>query len=269
MFELASYMWGLAIILIVGVATWIVSVIKRDVSIVDSLWSLMFLIAAVVYALVLPETGPRATLTLVLVALWSFRLAGYIAWRNWGEGEDYRYQQIRANNEPNFTVKSLYIVFGFQGILAWIISLPLLAAMASLNSLNALDYVGVLVWAVGMFFETVGDWQLARFKADPVSKGKVLNSGLWRYTRHPNYFGNSCIWWGLFLIAWAAGGWWSIVSPIMMTFLLLKVSGVAMLEKDIGERRPGYREYVTQTNAFLPGRPKIAATTQLHQEGVS
>jgi steroid 5-alpha reductase family enzyme len=258
-FDLTAYLWGLAAILAMGLATWVISAVKRDVSIVDSLWSLMFLAAAFVYLATVPEAGPRAELLVALVGGWSVRLAGYITWRNWGEEEDYRYRQIRERNQPNFTVKSLYLVFGLQGLIGWVVSLPLLAAIAGSAPLGPLDYAGVLLWSVGLFFEAVGDWQLARFKADPANRGKVLDTGLWRYTRHPNYFGNACVWWGFFLLAWGAGGWWSIVSPLLMTLLLLRVSGVAMLEKDIGERRPAYRDYIERTNAFIPGPPRARA----------
>jgi len=257
-FHLDAYLLALVAILAAGVLTWLVSLAKHDVSIVDSLWSMMFLIAAAAFAMTVPESGPRATLVLILVTLWSVRLAAHITWRNWGEGEDHRYQKIRANNEPRFGLKSLYIVFGLQGVLAWIISLPLLAAVASTRDLTVLDFAGVTLWAVGMIFEAGGDYQLARFKADPSNSGKVMDRGLWRYTRHPNYFGNASVWWGFFLIALAAGGWWSVISPILMTFLLLKVSGVALLEKDIGERRPNYADYISRTNAFFPGPPKKA-----------
>lgn len=256
MFHLDAYLLGLAAILAAGFVTWLVSLARRDVSIVDSLWSIMFLIAALVFALALPDYGTRSALVLGLVTLWSLRLAAYITWRNWGEGEDRRYQQIRANNQPYFGLKSLYIVFGLQGVIAWIVSLPLLAAMANTGELNVLDYAGIALWLIGMVFEAGGDYQLARFKADPSNKNKVMDQGLWRYTRHPNYFGNACIWWGFFLIALAAGGWWSVISPIVMTLLLLKVSGVALLEKDIGERRPEYAAYITRTNAFFPGPPR-------------
>jgi steroid 5-alpha reductase family enzyme len=266
MFDLTSYLWGLAAILSAGALTWGASLVKRDVSIVDSLWAAMFLVAALAYAASYPDPGPRTTLVLVLVSLWALRLSGYITWRNWGEGEDFRYQQIRANNEPGFAFKSLYIVFGLQGLIAWIVSLPLLAAIVSGEPINAFDYLGVALWTAGMIFEAVGDLQLARFKADPANRAKVLDSGLWRYTRHPNYFGNACIWWGLFLIGLAAGGWWSIVSPLVMTFMLLKISGVALLEKDIGERRPGYRDYVRRTNAFIPGPPRAPQSQQPYQE---
>lgn len=234
---------------------WLVSLVKHDVSIVDSLWSLMFLAGAVMYASMTAEPGPRTTLVLILVAVWALRLFGYITWRNWGEEEDRRYQAIRARNEPNFAVKSLYLIFLLQATLAWIISLPLLAAIAGLGPLGALDYLGVTLFAVGLLFETAGDFQLARFKADPANDGQVMRSGLWSYTRHPNYFGECCVWWGFFLIALSAGGWWSIVGPVLMTVLLLKVSGVALLEKDLSERRPDYAQYVKNTNAFFPGFP--------------
>ena len=259
MFNLDLWLLSLQALLAFGVAGWLVSLVKKDVSIVDSLWSIMFLIAAVIYY-VFGDAGPRGQLILLLSSLWSIRLAVYITWRNWGEGEDYRYQQIRANNSPNFAFKSIYIVFGLQAALAWFISLPLLAAVLGTRPLGILDVVGVVVWAVGFVFESLGDLQLARFKNDPANKGKVLDSGLWSVTRHPNYFGDFCVWWGFFLIALSAGGWWSIAAPLLMSFLLLKVSGVAMLEKDIGERRPAYAEYIASTNAFFPGpRRKVSS----------
>lgn len=256
MFDLNSYFLGLAVIITTAIAVWLASLVKRDVSIVDSLWPLLFLLAAITYSLSLAEAGPRTALVLVLVGVWAIRLFTYITWRNWGEAEDRRYQAIRANNEPNFEYKSIYIVFGLQGIIAWIVSLPLLAAIASPTPITSLDYIGIALWAVGMIFEAGGDHQLAQFKADPANKGQVMDRGLWRYSRHPNYFGNACIWWGLGLIAVAGGSWWSVVSAVMMTFLLLKISGVSLLEKDIGERRPAYVDYIARTSAFIPCPPK-------------
>jgi steroid 5-alpha reductase family enzyme len=250
--------WGLAAILLLAAATWVVSLVKSDVSIVDAMWSLLILAAALVYAAVLPPTGPRAPWVLPLAALWALRLSAHITWRNWGEPEDRRYQAIRARNEPRFALKSLYLVFGLQGVLATIVSLPLLAALAAPVPLAWLDAFGLALVVFGVLFEAVADWQLARFKADPGNRGKVMDHGLWRYSRHPNYFGEFCVWWGFFLVALAAGGWWSILSPLLMSVLLLKVSGVALLEQDIGERRPAYRDYVARTNAFFPGAPRPA-----------
>jgi len=246
----------LGILALAAILTWVLSLAKGNVAIVDSLWSLMFIIAGYTYAYLLSAAGQRAELALLLVSIWGLRLAIHITWRNWGHGEDRRYQEIRARNEPNFAFKSVYLVFLLQAVLAWIISLPLLGAVASKSELNALDTLGALVWLVGFVFEAGGDWQLSRFKANPSNKDKVMDEGFWRFTRHPNYFGDFCVWWGLYLIALAAGAWWSIPGPILMSILLMRVSGVALLEKDIGERRPKYADYVRRTNAFFPGLPK-------------
>jgi steroid 5-alpha reductase family enzyme len=259
MFDLTLWLQSLALLVAFAAAGWLVSLPIRNVSIVDAMWSLMFLLAAGAYAWGQESLSPRALLVLAMVAIWALRLAVYIAWRNRGHGEDFRYQQIRARNQPGFAVKSLYLVFALQAVLAWVISLPLLAAVNSTAALTPLDVAGMLLWTVGMVFEVFGDAQLARFKADPDNRGKVMDRGLWRYTRHPNYFGDFCVWWGFFLLASAAGGWWSVIGPALMSMLLLKVSGVALLEKDIGERRPGYRDYIRRTNAFFPGPPRAAA----------
>lgn len=239
-----------------ALAGWAFSLVRRNVNIVDSLWSLMFLTAVAVYVRTDPDTGPRTLLVLALVALWAIRLSVHITVRNCGEAEDHRYQQIRRNNEPNFALKSIYIVFGLQAALAWIISIPLLAAMAGTRPLGLLDVAGAALWIVGMGFEVIGDYQLTRFRHDPANRGRVLNRGLWRYTRHPNYFGEFCIWWGFWLLAAAAGAWWTVYAPLLMSILLLRVSGVALLEKDIANRRPAYREYIATTNAFFPGPPR-------------
>lgn len=247
-----------AALLAMAVMVWALSVWRRDASIVDSFWSLFFLVAALVYSALLAELSPRAQLLLALVTLWAVRLAGYITWRNRGEGEDRRYQAIRARNEPGYTWKSLYLVFGLQALLAFVIAMPLFAGLNSHAPLSLLDAAGVLLWIIGFGFETVGDWQLARFRANPANRGQVLDRGLWRYTRHPNYFGEAALWWGYYLIAVAGGGWWTVFAPLLMTYLLLKVSGVTLLEQDIGERRPAYRDYMARTNAFFPGCPKEA-----------
>jgi len=212
------------------------------------------------YAWVLPPAGDmRFMVMAVLLVLWAVRLAAYVSWRNWGHGEDRRYQAIRARNGPSFPLTSLFYVFFLQAMLAWLVSLPFLAVLARPGAWSALDAIGAAIAGLGFVFEAVGDQQLAAFKGDPANRGKVMDRGVWRYSRHPNYFGECCVWWGFFLMAVPAGGWWSIVSPLVMTGLLLKVSGVALLEKDIGERRPAYRDYIARTNAFFPGPPKKAA----------
>jgi steroid 5-alpha reductase family enzyme len=256
MLDIPAFIWSGASLLVVAVVFWLISLARNDVSIVDSLWSLMFLLVALVYAVTSGNSGPRGVLVPVLVAIWALRLSFYITWRNHGQPEDYRYQEIRANNEPGFRFKSLYIVFVLQALLAWVISLPLAAAITGESAIGLLDYVGCALFVIGLFFEAVGDLQLSRFRKDPANAGKVLDKGLWHYTRHPNYFGNFTLWWGFYLVAFSAGAWWTIVSPLLMTFLLLKVSGVALLEKDISGRRPQYQQYIRRTNAFFPGLPR-------------
>jgi len=256
MLDWAAFFWSGASLLLAAAFFWLISLVRNDVSIVDSLWSLMFLLVALVYGSMDGNSGPRELLILVLVAVWALRLSVYITWRNHGQPEDYRYQEIRANNEPGFRYKSFYIVFALQAVLAWVISLPLAGAISGQTAIGFLDYAGCILIVVGVFFEAVGDMQLSRFRRDPDNAGKVLDKGLWRYTRHPNYFGNFTLWWGFYLIALSAGAWWSVISPLLMTFLLLKVSGVALLERDISGRRPQYQQYIRRTNAFFPGMPR-------------
>jgi steroid 5-alpha reductase family enzyme len=172
---------------------------------------------------------------------------------------------MRENFGPNFWWISYFQTFLLQGLLLWIISAPLLVAMDAEDPdrFTPLDVIGAAVWAVGIFFEAVGDWQLARFKADPANKGKVMRTGLWRYTRHPNYFGDACVWWGLFIIA--AGTPWGVATvfaPVIMTVLLLRVSGVALLERTITRRRPEYADYIESTSAFVPWPPKRAKASE-------
>lgn len=260
-FDLDLYLLGLAAGLAMALVAWLASIPLKDVSIVDSLWSIFFVLMTSVFVFAAPEVSERSYLVLLLVTIWGARLSLYITRRNHGHGEDRRYQAIRANHEPGFWWKSLYLVFALQAILAWIIALPLLTAILGTSPIGWIDYVALALWLVGLFFEAVGDQQLAHFKSRPENQGKVMDRGLWRYTRHPNYFGEACIWWAFFLFALAAGGWWTIVAPVLMTFLLLRVSGVALLEKDIQERRPAYRDYIERTNAFFPGPPRASRST--------
>ena len=256
-----AWLAALAVIVAIALLAWAVSVVKRDVGIVDGLWSLFFLAAGLTTWWFADGQGTRPVLVLVLLAIWALRLSLHIFWRNHGKPEDYRYREMRERHAP-FAVKSLYLVFGLQAGLAWFIALPLVVAVSTTpGTLGWIDAAAVLLWLVGFVFEAGGDWQLARFRGDPANRGKVLASGLWRYTRHPNYFGDFCVWWAYFLFAVAAGGWWTVASPLLMSFLLLKVSGVALLEKTIGTRRPGYADYVDSTNAFFPGPPRQKEAT--------
>ena len=244
--------WGLCAGALLALTAWTVSVQKRDASIVDVAWGFLVLVPALVASAVLPDPGPRAALVLVLAGAWALRLSGYIAWRRRGQPEDRRYRAIRARNEPHFAWKSLYLVFGLQALLGWIVATPLMAAVASPAAWRGLDLVGIALFAFGLVFETVADAQLARFRADPRSRDSVMDRGLWRYSRHPNYFGECCVWWGLWLVAAAAGAWWTVLSPLLITILLLRVSGVPLLEQDLARNRPGYAEYVRRTPAFVP-----------------
>jgi steroid 5-alpha reductase family enzyme len=260
MFDLAH--GGIALALIVSLAflTWLVSLARRDVSIVDGMWSVFIGGAGVAYFLLARDTGVVSVVALTLLLAWAVRLCAHITVRNHGQPEDRRYQKIRANNQPNFEFKSLYIVFGLQAALAWVVALPFMAIFASDGGFGVLAVAGCALAAFGMTFEAVADWQLERFRKGG-GHGRVLDTGLWRYSRHPNYFGECCVWWGFGLVALGVGAWWALASPLLMTFLLLKVSGVTMLEKDIGERRPEYARYVRDTNAFFPGAPRRVPRT--------
>lgn len=234
---------------------WVVSLILRDASIVDIFWGLGFAVVAAI-GLWSGETTSRYRVFAVLAIVWGLRLAIYLAWRNWGKGEDPRYQALRRKYGARFPLLSLFLVFGFQGLLIWVISWPLQVLAGQSWPWTIYDSIGVTLWFIGFAFESIGDWQLARFKARPENRGKVLDRGLWALTRHPNYFGDALLWWGLALPAIAGGAWWTILGPIAMTYLLMKFSGVPLLEKSLVETRPGYRDYIQRTNAFFPWPPR-------------
>ena len=247
---------GLGVIVVAFTVLWIVSVKLKDASIVDPFWGPGFLIAALTYLLVGGSSGVRGQVVVALVTVWSVRLAYHLLVRNRKEGEDKRYQQMREGRGDGFWWQSLYSIFWLQAGLLWVISAPLFGAIVIDTPLGAWDVAGALFFAVGLSFEAVADSQLARFKDDPANKGKVLHTGLWRYSRHPNYFGEAVLWWGLYLFAVGAGQSWTVVGPLLITFLLLKVSGVTMLEENLKSSRPGYDEYVERTSTFVPWPPK-------------
>jgi steroid 5-alpha reductase family enzyme len=250
---------NLAAIAAAMIVVWLLSLARRDVSIVDVFWGLGFVLVALVSHACGEGAVARKNLITILTIAWGLRLAIYLLWRNWDQEEDYRYRAMRARYGERFPLVSLYLVFGLQGALMWIVSLPIQVAQSSPTPehLTWLDVTGALLWAVGLGFEAIGDWQLSRFRADAANRGKVMDRGLWRYTRHPNYFGDFLVWWGFGAIALAGPlGAFALVGPALMSVLLLRVSGVAMLERTIGRRRPGYREYQLRTNAFFPGPPR-------------
>jgi steroid 5-alpha reductase family enzyme len=255
-----------ALVAALGMMTlvWVVSLIKRDASIIDVAWGLGFVLTGWVYFLVAEGHALRGFLVVGLVTLWGLRLALHILWRNWGRGEDYRYREMRDRNPGTFPARSLLTVFWLQALLLWAISMPLSQAQRHPEpaALTPLDVLGVALFVLGFAFEAGGDWQLARFKGDPAHQGQVMDRGFWRYTRHPNYFGDAVVWWGFFCFAAATpGGWWTVYSPILMTVLLLRVSGVTLLEKRLEQTKPAYREYARRTSAFFPWFPADGSPT--------
>lgn len=247
-----------AAILTMMILVWIWSLVAKNSSIVDIFWGLGFVLLTWLVSMVTPQGYlPRKELLATLVTIWGLRLALHIYIRNYGKPEDFRYAKWREEHGTRWWWVSLCQVFLLQGILMWILMAPLIAAQTSgfPAILTPLDTIGAVIWIVGFLFEAVGDLQLMLFKTNASNRGKLLTSGLWKYTRHPNYFGEAALWWGYYLVALAAGGWWTIFSPILMTFLLLKVSGVAMLEKTM-KSKSGYEEYMERTNAFLPWFPR-------------
>lgn len=260
------YINALYTTLILAALTWLISVIKRDVSIVDAMWSIMFLGAASLITFN-SELSERGWLIYTLLAAWALRLSIHIIIRSWGEPEDSRYQDIREKYSPNFALKSLFIIFVFQAVLAWLVLAPIIATLPYDAALSTFDYVAAAIVLFGILYEGIADFQLARFKAASENKGKVMDRGLWKYSRHPNYFGEFIIWWGFFIFAASQAHWASIVSPLLMSFLLLKFSGVGLMESTITDRKPAYKKYIETTNAFFPGPRKTKSPS--HMQGVS
>ena len=244
-------------------ALWLLSLALRDVSIVDVFWGLGFVLVAHYARATTAGYAPRATLVAALVTLWGVRLAVHLLWRNWGAGEDYRYAAMRRRWGDGFPLASLAVVFGLQAALMWIVSLPVQVAIASPTppALGPFDVVGTMLVAIGLACEAIGDLQLARFKRDPANRGRVMDRGLWRYTRHPNYFGDTLVWWGLFAFALTSPAHaWTVVGPLVMTYLLTRLSGVPLLERKLTRTRPAYADYVARTSGFVPRPPRAPAS---------
>ena len=254
---------GLTGILILSLMTllWLVSLLLKNASIADIVWGLGFIVIAwTAYMFASSGYLPRKNLVCAMTTLWGLRLALHIGIRNWGKSEDFRYAAWRAENGSDWWWKSYFRVFLLQGLLMWIISMPIVAAQTAgfPAILTPLDLIGASLWAFGWLFESVADLQLTLFKGNPANKERLLTSRLWKFSRHPNYFGEALVWWGIYLVALAAGFWWTIFSPILMTWLLLRVSGVPMLERSM-KLKPGYEEHMSRTSVFIPWFPKSKA----------
>lgn len=250
---------NLALACLVMIGVWLVSLRLRDVSIVDIVWGGAGALIAINTFLVTDGALPRMALITAMTVVWGSRLALHIASRKRGKGEDFRYAAMRAEHPESFPRRSLVTVFLLQAFLIWAISLPVQVAQFQRvpSGLTVLDLFGLGVWILGFGFEAVSDRQLRSFLSDPANDGRVMDQGLWRYSRHPNYFGDSLIWWGIFLVAAATPrGWVTVLSPVLMTFFLMKVSGVPMLERALAERREGYRDYMLRTSSFFPWPPR-------------
>jgi steroid 5-alpha reductase family enzyme len=254
--HLAPSSWGLVFALSMAVVLWLVSLRTRDVSIVDMFWGLGVAGVVNIAAWAGQASGQRTAAVLFLVNLWGLRLAAHIWARH--KGEDHRYAAMREKFGRNWWWLSLIQVFLLQAILIWFVPAPLVAAVLySHMPMGWLDYAGFAVAAVALLFEALADFQLATFRADPASERKVMDRGLWAWSRHPNYFGEALMWWGYFAIGFGASHqWWLVLSPLLVTFLLLQVSGVPLMEDKIDERRPGYAEYRRRVSAFVPWPPK-------------
>ena len=236
---------------------WPSSLLLADVSIIDIVWAPAFAILALAYVSITPPETVRPWIAFVLVTVWGARLGTHILlrWIRLGQ-EDYRYAAIRGRHGRLFPFTSLFWIFWMQAVLLWIISWPLQAAMSSHSPLNGFDIPGVAMVAGGILIEAAADHQLTRFRADPANRGRVLDKGLWAWSRHPNYFGDFLIWWGFYLLALAAGGpWWTILGPVTMSALLIHYSGAGLMEDTIKDRRPGYADYVRRTSLFVPWPP--------------
>lgn len=270
---MAALLLNGGILLAIVLILWLVSIKINDVSFIDAFWGAGMGVMAITSFAQTPNPGDLAVALLVMTTAWGFRLGIHLFLRWRQDGEDARYEKmLRKDREKGrFAFAALTKVFLGQAVLLFIVCLPAqLGILAGADGLagggrqpiTALAWAGLALWCVGIFFEWVGDWQLKQFKADPANKGAVMDRGLWRYTRHPNYFGDACAWWGIWLAA-ASLGWevavWSVIGPIFLTFTLTKWSGAPLLEGGMKKRRPKYAEYIERTSGFIPMPPKNRA----------
>ncbi|MEQ8711689.1 MAG: DUF1295 domain-containing protein [Cyclobacteriaceae bacterium] len=253
------FLYSLVAALLFMSVFYIVAVFKDDYSIVDAAWGLGFVVISRVSLGTLDEVNTFQFIANILVLIWGLRLSVYLWSRNRKVGEDYRYQAMRKDWGSSHRLQAFFKVFMLQGILMWVISFPIMMINSQVDPVPSNDIVhhlGLGLWLIGLIFEVGGDWQLARFKADPANKGLVMDKGFWRYTRHPNYFGETVLWWGFFLFTLTSiDDLWTIIGPLLITFLLLKVSGVGLLEKKLG-KNDKYAEYQRKTSVFFPLPPK-------------
>jgi len=248
-----------AALLVMMAVTFAVALRVGRHSVVDTAWGLGIVLAALVSLLASAGYGQPARRYLLLAAslLWGLRLAGYVTWRNHGQGEDPRYRDLLSRAKGNPSAYALRTVYLLQAAILWLACLPIQAGMLERAAAGPVTVIGAVVWAVGFVFESVGDWQLARFKADPAHRGLIMDRGLWRYTRHPNYFGDCCMWWGLFLIS--LGSWVELAfvfAPLLMTFILTRGTGQRMTDRRMTAARPQYADYVARTSGFFPLPPR-------------
>ena len=235
---------------------WLLSLKKNNVTHVDTMWSLFFVLNALYFYSVFPASL-RSSLIILLVLFWGVRLAIYLTYRNWGKPEDTRYLKIRQNNEPHFKYKSAYIIFGFQAILAWIVGSILFIAIENNHPITWLDNLGFIVILFGIAYESIADYQLMQFKNDIKNRGKLLQSGLWKLSRHPNYFGEILVWWGFFITTLTTGFHYNLIAPLLMTFLILRFSGVTLLEANLTSKFDEYDNYQKKVNTIIPRFWKI------------
>jgi len=249
--------------------TFAVALTVKKHSVVDTAWGIGIALAALTAFLTSTGHGQAERRYLLLAAslLWGLRLAGYVGWRNHGQPEDPRYKDMLDQAKGNRNLYALRMIYLLQAAILWLATVPVQAGMLERAPAGALAIAGAVLFAVGFFFESVGDWQLYRFKADPANKGQVMDRGLWHYTRHPNYFGDFCMWWGLFAIGY--GSWQelpALVAPLLMTFILTRGTGASMTDRRMKASRPGYAEYVERTSGFIPLPPKRHVSAEARPE---